>query len=329
MKSALRSALALSVFTCATTLAQQADPVKLKEIASANALTSEGKTPFHLKVNFQLFDLAGKETESGTIEEWWTAPGIARLVVTSPSLSYIIPGQTPPEGVESTREGYLVNQLITQELDPVPDLSRAQIPLKTTNQSFDKLQLTCYVAGGTETAMNYCVDPSSNALRIKYEPGDLFEARNSLGTFHGTNVALDTRVSYEGKSAISGKIVALQSFDASKADMAMTHPEPVAAQPLPPGAKAGVMAGKIIDKVQPTYPMMAKSSHRGGTVILHALISKQGTIIGLFPIASPDASLTEAAMDAVKKWKYQPYLLNGQPTEVDTTIHVSFNLNGG
>jgi len=66
----------------------------------------------------------------------------------------------------------------------------------------------------------------------------------------------------------------------------------------------------------------------GGTVVLHAIISQQGTITSLQAISGPDM-LKGAALDAVRQWKYKPYLLNGDPTEVDTTITVNFNLNGG
>jgi protein TonB len=63
-------------------------------------------------------------------------------------------------------------------------------------------------------------------------------------------------------------------------------------------------------------------------VVLHAIISKQGTITSLQAISGPDM-LKGAALDAVRQWRYKPYLLNGEPTEVDTTITVNFNLNGG
>jgi len=81
-------------------------------------------------------------------------------------------------------------------------------------------------------------------------------------------------------------------------------------------------------KTQPIYPAIARAAHQGGTVTLHAIISKNGTIEQLSVISGP-AMLQGAAMDAVKTWRYKPYLLNGEPTEVDTTIMVNFNLNGG
>jgi protein TonB len=63
-------------------------------------------------------------------------------------------------------------------------------------------------------------------------------------------------------------------------------------------------------------------------VILHAIISKQGTIENLRVVAGPQM-LQSAATDAVSSWRYKPYILDGEPTEVETTITVNFNLGGG
>jgi protein TonB len=63
-------------------------------------------------------------------------------------------------------------------------------------------------------------------------------------------------------------------------------------------------------------------------VVLHAIIGKNGTIQNLTVISGP-AMLQSAALDAVKQWRYKPYVLNGDPTEVDTTVTVNFNLGGG
>jgi protein TonB len=63
-------------------------------------------------------------------------------------------------------------------------------------------------------------------------------------------------------------------------------------------------------------------------VVLHAIIGKNGSIQDLKVISGP-AMLQSAALDAVKQWRYKPYILNGDPTEVDTTVTVNFNLGGG
>lgn len=107
------------------------------------------------------------------------------------------------------------------------------------------------------------------------------------------------------------------------------------APPPPPKAapsriKVGgqVQAANLLHQVLPTYPAIAKTAHVAGTVRLHAVIAKDGSIQELQYVSGP-ALLMRAAMDAVHEWKYRPTMLNGEPVEVDTTIDVVFSLGGG
>jgi protein TonB len=75
----------------------------------------------------------------------------------------------------------------------------------------------------------------------------------------------------------------------------------------------------------PVYPAIAKAAGISGTVTLAAVISKTGTIENLRVISGP-MMLQQAARDAVQAWRYRPYLLDGQPVEVETTVSVIFTL---
>lgn len=92
----------------------------------------------------------------------------------------------------------------------------------------------------------------------------------------------------------------------------------------PARISGGVMAGQLLNKVTPVYPPIARAAHVSGAVVLHAIISKDGTVGNLEAISGPEM-LRVSALDAVRQWTYQPYLLNGEPTEVDTTVIVNFN----
>jgi protein TonB len=96
----------------------------------------------------------------------------------------------------------------------------------------------------------------------------------------------------------------------------------------PVRVSSGTVAGMAISRPDPIYPPIAKAAHVQGAVILHAIISKQGTIENLQVVSGPPM-LTGSAMDAVRRWRYKPYLLNGEPTEVDTSITVNFTIAGG
>lgn len=100
-------------------------------------------------------------------------------------------------------------------------------------------------------------------------------------------------------------------------------PKPTAARIRQGGS---VQAALLVNKVQPVYPPLARQTRISGTVRLHAIISKSGSVESL-EVLSGHPLLVRAAMDAVQQWRYKPTLLNGEPVEVDTTIDVIFSLN--
>ena len=87
-----------------------------------------------------------------------------------------------------------------------------------------------------------------------------------------------------------------------------------------------VTAASLINRVQPVYPPLARQTRVSGTVRLHAIISKDGSVQQL-EVLQGHPLLVQAALDAVRQWRYRPTLLNGEPVEVDTTIDVIFSLN--
>lgn len=89
---------------------------------------------------------------------------------------------------------------------------------------------------------------------------------------------------------------------------------------------AKVMAARIVSQVQPKYPEQAKKKRIQGTVVLNVEIGKDGTVDDV-KVASGPKELRQSALVAVRQWTYKPYLLDGSPVEVDTTISVVYTLN--
>ena len=86
-----------------------------------------------------------------------------------------------------------------------------------------------------------------------------------------------------------------------------------------------VQAAHLVNRVQPVYPPLARQTRISGTVKLHAIIGKNGAVEQL-QVVSGHPLLVQSALDAVRQWRYQPTLLNGEPVEVDTEIDVIFSL---
>src|SRR5437879_4839019 len=99
--------------------------------------------------------------------------------------------------------------------------------------------------------------------------------------------------------------------------------------PQPPPRKIrvsqGVLEGHLIHKVEPKYPEEAKANNIQGDVVLRVEIGRDGHVTEVMPI-SGHPSLTDAAVEAVKQWEYKPFLLDGEPVEVETVITIKFRI---
>ena len=102
--------------------------------------------------------------------------------------------------------------------------------------------------------------------------------------------------------------------------------------PAPAGQQrvaGGIMAGQILSKVSPVYPAEAKAGHDtvDGPVVLHVIIGADGLVKNIAVQQSLRRDYDISALEAVRQWVYQPFLLNGEPTEVETTVTVTYSID--
>ncbi len=116
-------------------------------------------------------------------------------------------------------------------------------------------------------------------------------------------------------------------FDSIGNSVDVAPPPPPPAAPAHPLKVSHWAEGNIIYRVQPSYPPIARQARVQGTVELRAIISKAGTIENLV-VVSGHPMLVKSAIEAVRQWRYRPYLLNNEPIEVETEITVNFVLSG-
>ena len=103
----------------------------------------------------------------------------------------------------------------------------------------------------------------------------------------------------------------------------------IAAKPpsKPFTVSTGVYAGSLLSPIRPVYPPIAKAAGVSGTVVVEAIISRTGSIESLSVVSGP-LMLREAALNAIRAARYRPYLLNGEPTDIQTTFTVNFRIGG-
>jgi len=135
----------------------------------------------------------------------------------------------------------------------------------------------------------------------------------------------------DNASAPTQIITGIGDFRGSNAMPLLGAPPPIPPPPArakvsgPVRISSGVAEGHLLTPIQPIYPVIAKEAGIQGTVVIEAIISKQG-IVEQAHVLSGQPMLARAALEAVSRARYQPYKLNGQPVEVDTTINIDFVL---
>ena len=136
------------------------------------------------------------------------------------------------------------------------------------------------------------------------------------------------KLAFMGASALLGITVSASAMAvAVHIHPAATGGHTDAKAPRQLSISSDVIASNLINKVNPVYDPAAKKAKIQGTVVLSAVIGKDGNVENLRAVSGPQ-KLQQSALDAVRQWKYKPYLLNGDPVEVLTTINIIYALSG-
>jgi Gram-negative bacterial TonB protein C-terminal len=326
----LLAAVAVSAMLFAG-LARAQDIDRWGQIAAANNLENKGNKPFHMVMAVQLYGFQGEPTERGTVEKWWAAQGSERTIVHLPSLNE--DGSTPKNASPAVmRDWYLVQELIEAAVHPVPSGVRPGAKVKEGAREFGKTRLSCVTPVSDLTQgsklTTLCMTPQIDDVRALLESNGSEMIRNSIGKFGDTYVALELQISLLGQHAIAGKVTTLQSFDPATSKVQLQSSAAAGSDTFSIGRfPARVLDGKRVSFVEPSYPNIAKVGHMSGSVVLGATICKDGSVRNVAPLAYSDVIFVGAASNAVLQWKYVPYLVNGEPVEVSTTITVNFAFN--
>ncbi len=312
----------------------------LLQMGRIAALESPGAKPFRLTATFSTFDYKGNPAGEGTLEETWLRPGVAHRVITFHGLRS---DQTAKDGsVRETHEGFtgsfMERRVIAALLDAVPEA--AMLPddahLDYRDYKVGASKLDCIIvkpatpvkAGMAEDPVTvYCSDPASHVLRLRQERYDFAVIYNKLVRLGEHEIAEHVTISQNGKPRASLTVTSFAaSPDLTEKDFVLPGNTADLSQ-ADIEVPAEVIASIALKKVPPVYPQVAKENHISGTVLLSAIISKEGTVRELDVMRSPSPDLTESAMNAVRQWRYKPYLVGGAPTEVNTTITVNYAFN--
>jgi TonB family protein len=300
--------------------------------------------PWHLKTSYQLYDDKGNPGEQGTFEYWWASPDVHRTLWTRGS-SMHSDWRAGGNKYASRSEGeplrYFEYKMFDALLSPLPeekDMDPVKSRIERKQVSLGNLKVPCIMVGpiighfgqGVEEPIGlfptFCFDSNTPALLVTYSLGGVTTVYNKIVKVQGKYLAREVTF-FQGKQKIlSATVDSITGLNPMEAALALPPDTPVS-NVKKVNIAGGLAQGMLLKKEVPFYPQDAKAARVSGTVILQAVIGTDGSIHDLRVVSAPWPSLAAASLWAVSHWQYKPYLLNGSPVEVETTINVVFSLS--
>jgi len=302
--------------------------------------------PWHLRATYQLYDFEGKPTLQGTWEYWWASPKVRRR-------SWTRSGLTQTDWIEQDgtilrkRSGeslhFFERRLEDIILYPGPnyemiDSGKLKLGLGVVGEG--SASLTCLTttrqlevdgklqASPHATPDDYCFDPKTMALLTTYSNNSL-SRYSQFVKMQDHYIARHISVQFDGQTMLT---VSVDSIDGIEEKDSALVP---AADAVPRWQRAHytsdgpqpetVTGGKLTKRVAPVYPAMSRSQHELGVVKLAGTIGTDGRVRNLEVLSSPSELLAESAVDAVKQWQFESFMVRGEPIEIDTTFGVDFS----
>lgn len=317
--------------------------------ARVNGLASADMKPWHLKANYQTFDADGKPKDQGVFEEWWAAPEKYKVRYSSRGFNQVEYRTGDKRWIIGDLGSVPLQELMVEQylMQPLPKPS----VLQTTFARFDRkigpnafkclqprsfgagasampgsaqIDENVYVgagAGPVEGVSAACFDSKVPMMRVEIvERGDVYALFDNVLQVKGHYVAEQIWVKNGDLAIVHVSLTGLDfPPEIGEADIA----PPASAVAVAMEQPAGLLRGRKVGGRDVRYPTDAMRKRLQGTVMLEATIMKSGAVENLRVISGP-SELQKPAFDAVKTWKYKPWVLNGEPVEMRMMVDVAF-----
>jgi TonB family protein len=312
--------------------AMPSDPKELMLLAAkSNGLTGDDVKPWHVKATYQLLDDKGGITDQGTYEEFWVSPTKYKRTFTGKAFTRTEYG-TKDGILASGDQGSLISQAFKIRSGFFAPLPSSESIEKNTyilaQREAGGVKFACLNlkdALGNPFGFSWCLSPDKPILRVGSSSPTEQVVHNRILRFQGRFIAGDLAFVQQGKPTLTAHIDSIEGLNTIDEAIFLPPADAARAKPMRITISGAVANGSLIRRAIPDYPFVAKERRIQGTVVLQATIGKDGRIENLRVISGPE-QLQQAALDAVKQWIYRPYLLDGEPVEVETRINVVFTL---
>jgi hypothetical protein len=294
----------------------------MRTVSALNGLDPTTPQPWHIVIAYDQFDEDGDNVHSGVIEELWAGPKKYRISYKSDTLNqtdfateqglFRLGDQRWPNRVEMQARNEVVN--------PFAFAATLQdVKVSSMERTFGPHVLHCIVferSGVISAPTQYCFDRDGTELRYARGEGWFQTAYNGIGQIEGRNVARQVEVTDGGHRFLSIQVRTIE---------AIVH---VDERELAPPADAVNLTGqrvtgvnpRPVQNVFPEWPSSIRLQHF--SIALQIVIGKDGRVVSAQALSGPPEAF-KAAEAAVRKWRYQPYLVLGEPAEVETKVQLT------
>ena len=315
------------------------DPQALLSVATGmNSLDDTRGTPWHLKASYESFDEKGSQVDQGTFEEWRLAPDQWKRTYSSGHFNQTEYSTATGITYETSAGAPLwpVSLIAKELVHPMPDSkdledTKPEIrPLNEKSARFNCVMLSLplkSVKWSLGALPTYCFDLNTPTLRMEIFDASIQVLRNEMAVFQSNYIAKEVQLNDGRKPLLHMHVLSLTSLSpAEAASVVLPTSSDSSPSPAEVSVASGVVDGHKTGGPVPEYPVLARRNRIQGVVVLKISIGTDGHIHRLRVVSSPDPSLSSAAIDAVQRWAYHPFLLKGKPVIVNTTLDVTFRL---
>lgn len=303
-------------------LASNSISESLRDVSALNGLDSTVPQPWHIVIAYDQFDEDGDNVHSGVVEEYWAGPKKFKISYKSDTLNqtdyaterglFRLGDQRWPNRVEMQVRAEVVNPFSFAE-------TLKNVTASSIERTFGSHVLHCIVfkrSGVISVPAQYCFDHNGTVLRYARGEGWFQTAYNDIEQIEGRNIARQVEVTNGGHRFLSIQVKNMETV------------AQIDEKELEPPAEAVNLTGQPVTGVNPApvqtffpeWPSSIRQQHF--SIMIQIVIGKDGRVISAHAISGPPKAF-KAAEEAVRKWKYQPYLVLGEPAEVETKVQLT------
>jgi Gram-negative bacterial TonB protein C-terminal len=317
----------------------------LQKSAAASSLNTAGLKPWHMKIAAQLFDWKGNSTGTGTIEEWWMAPGNEKRVFAFPD--YQGTEIITPDGVWRSSglasEPMFIAMIVSQIVNPMLAQEKMTGGKPTTRSlQLGSMNLPCIMVAKPNSRVGdppvglyptWCFEPGKDAVRSFVDDGGVAVIRNDISSFQDRDIPMSLSI------GLNGTVLATAHVDDVSLEGMPSAPFAPSSDLVKAEPKFAELKGKKFENLashrdEPDFSEIRQKANpmtRGvngllqGDVEVRLWVGEDGQIRDLLLQSFPDNDAAQVTLDAVRHWTFHPYMVDGHAVPFTGTLDFEIN----